>query len=514
MTLFGLFTLSLMFAGSAGAAVSKNQAGLEALRVLRPQDAGRPVVVFGIRHPISGDVADAGPDRSQPIRYVRGTHGGESVVTARGSRLRRRAWLFWEDLVPYTEFAHPSVLLLIDARNGHVLRHQRYEFWPVVNGRKPPFLQGNGYNNGRYRLFDNARPPEPAADPPAHSSQAAAQLPNDCLVQQFDGTDNSFIGDAKAWTQFANDSGFKVTYTTNTLVGMKNALVDAGKRGCTDALIYLGGHGFAATGANLPIGNEKAAESQFGQLITKWRARGTEIFTDTVSAAGLADTLANARSELAKSGKPMDYKIIVQSCFAGRFLQYTRLDALAKFIGGAAGTSEGASGNDNRNKDGWYYCPDPSYYSNNLIKRLRSTPPGTLPDRLIQAAKGLPKGPNGEEPVYWDGKEVQGGGASGKKGGGGTQGVTADACSLSPQPCFVEIEVTGDVPGDTNPNPGFGIVTVTPRFDGCEQCTFGEEGGLVGVFGSNSGGQSGYSLDVIANFAAPTGVLASHDRPR
>jgi hypothetical protein len=424
-TLVGLLSLLVLAPARAGADISKNQAARRALQVLAPQNARHPVVVFGMRHPVSGYVADAGPDSRQPIRYVRGSHGTQSVISATGTRLKRRVWLFWEDLVPYTEFAHPSILLLIDARTGRVQRRQQYEWWPVVNGSKPPFLQGDGYNNPRYRLFSNATPPRPARDLTAHTAQAQPSLPNDCLVQEFDGTDSSFVADAAQWARFASDSGFVPPYKTHTLAGMENALAAAANKGCTDALIYLGGHGFAATGANLDFGDGPLAESQFGQLVTSWKVVesqpllvgsvplplpqiATRILTDTVSAASLADSLTRVNKKLEKSGKHIDYKLIIQSCFAGRFLQYERLDKLTKFIGGAAGATQGASGNLNYDKNGWYFCPDPSYYSKKLIDRLRTTPPGKLPDRLIQAATGLPAGPLGEQPVFWDGTNVVG----------------------------------------------------------------------------------------------------------
>jgi hypothetical protein len=45
-------------------------------------------------------------------------------------RLRRRGWLFWEDLACGANFSHPSVLLVLDDRPGQVIERVNLDMYP------------------------------------------------------------------------------------------------------------------------------------------------------------------------------------------------------------------------------------------------------------------------------------------------------------------------------------------------------------------------------------------------
>jgi hypothetical protein len=236
----------------ACAALTRAQADRTALKLLHPSTAKR-VVVFGLRAPVAAAsyVIDGGPDAAQPARLVHRNGGTETISSASRGRVARAVWLFWEDLRPYTEFEHPSVLLLLDAATGHVVRRSRYEWWPVLNGTKPPFLLNRGYDAAAFRVFSSApRPAAAARDAsampaalsrlrtgPPFARAAAATYPNDCLVEMYDSTDNSFKNDAIALQQFARDSGFLAVAGTRDPVGRAKALDALAAKGCTDAMI-------------------------------------------------------------------------------------------------------------------------------------------------------------------------------------------------------------------------------------------------------------------------------------
>ena len=102
-------------------------------------------------------------------------------------RLGRRTWLFWEDLAPGAMFSHTSVMLLVDDASGRVLR-RRLEWWPLINGRPPPFLMGSKPASRRYVVFSSVKARARAAAAPASARTAQAlqispqNLAHDCLI--------------------------------------------------------------------------------------------------------------------------------------------------------------------------------------------------------------------------------------------------------------------------------------------------------------------------------------------
>jgi hypothetical protein len=146
-----------------------------------------------------------------------------------------------------------------------------------------------------------------------------------------------------------------------------------------------------------------------------------------------APAIANALKSVLARHRSMQFKLIVQSCFAGRFLDFKPLQSLTQFIGASSGPLQPSTGAASLRIDalGWNLCPATSYYTQQLITNLRNTPPYPMPQRLAAAAGKIGTGPNGENPVFWDGHQILSGPATGEgapqqttQGGqGATQGA-------------------------------------------------------------------------------------------
>jgi hypothetical protein len=296
------------------------------------------------------------------------------------------------------------------------VRRQDLEWWPVVNRDKPAFLQGAGYVDSRYRVFSSARAPTlstrattavsggssaglgsgwSSASPVAHVAATG-----ECLIELFDQTEPSFVSDARNLGQFANSSGMPV-FSTRTVEGLKRALGQASGQGCSDAVIYLGGHGSADPRDHVLEGGKPVDERTAPTLWSQWKVTvldqfKVELTNRPIDAAALANALSAARSAAGAAGRQLGFKLIVQSCFSGRFINYAPLRDLTKFMGTSSGPNEFSTG-----------TPDGSTYTKALVRAVEQIPPGgDVAGRLIQAAPGVPAGDK-EHPRWWDGTNVQ-----------------------------------------------------------------------------------------------------------
>ena len=200
-------------------AVSRKRATSVALDALRPQaQRGGQVVVYGLRSRLGKRatvIEAAGKGRTANLKP------------------RRRVWLFWEELDFGAFFEHPSRLLLVDNRTARVLVNRRLSWYPVVDGRIPPFLKPAGYYGSRYVVWGRAGPRRraaPASAPPAWTATApplataaqATALPpgafaNDCVLM---------IGNHGPDPRFKNS--FTALGTTARRVGLRVFFVPPG----------------------------------------------------------------------------------------------------------------------------------------------------------------------------------------------------------------------------------------------------------------------------------------------
>ena len=172
--------LALTGAPVAHAELSGTVATADALRALGVTGSTGPVIVFALPSPVGPGTTvnqdGAGAGQRTRVRYS----GFVPHVLVRLSRrgIGHRAWLFWEDLDPYAEFSHPSVLLLLDARRGRVLLRRSLSWEPLVDGRLPAFLRSAGaYSDPVYRAFAAGIGAASAAAARAGPGTFAAQAP-------------------------------------------------------------------------------------------------------------------------------------------------------------------------------------------------------------------------------------------------------------------------------------------------------------------------------------------------
>ena len=313
-------------------AITRSQANKAALRALKPQRAKGPVVVFGLPKPVAARslVFEAGPGPRTKGRTRR--RGSVVTTTLRDKPLASRAWLFWADHAPNGQFQKPSVLLLVDDRSGRVVRRQPLSWWPLVNARRPAFLKTQkAYNSSKYRVFDSATADAAASwagafqaltqrRPAAQAAQGVTgppKLPNDCLVTIGDRVDPIFAGDFKLAKQVAGLLKIR-EFEATTVADLEKKIAAAvkGPPPCKDIVIFIAGHGSPPTkqkvnGMEVPgsaqptVATAATAKTSDGKAYTQH---------DYLTAARL-------RALIRKYKRTTTFKVIVESCFSGRFLE-------------------------------------------------------------------------------------------------------------------------------------------------------------------------------------------------
>ena len=303
-------------------AISRDRAERIALRELKPgakRLGARPVVaIFGLRRALGprAVVTEGGrPRKAKRLRTRR-------VRTVR--RLGRRAWLFWRDSAYGARFSHRSRLLLVSDRNGKVFRSKRLRWWPLVNGRKPPFLRTQRkYLSKRFRIYSDfkrvassssAARAEPrfgaaAAAPPAPSSSHET-FAADCMLTVV-GDDQRFARDVKAMEGVVQGAGIRTFRLESRRKGeppdasdLRNTITKVvHTHGCKDVLLYLIAHGDEA--GNVFTGER--VEVDKGSDPGKAKVK-----TTTVAIAGNQLTQAIGDQVLDAT-----FKVKVDVCYAG-----------------------------------------------------------------------------------------------------------------------------------------------------------------------------------------------------
>jgi len=348
----------VLIAPSAAVALSRSQADGVALSALTPTHShgGLGVIVYGMPSALPAN------DSVDVFRAL-------SHQTLNRHALGHRTWLFWEDLAPGAMFSHASVLLLVNDASGGVQR-RTLEWWPLINGRPPPFLAGSSPPAKRYVVFSSvpalakrAASPAPAAaaeaarggplawpaQSPLQSSAHAAvtlqitpqNLAHDCMitvgletatlaVQNGGRVENvrPLTSDFQAIRGWAKSVGLN-TYdggdTNETLDAAVTAAIE--QHGCTDVFIFLAGHGTPPPGKHKQ--GLETVQSPGGPAGVLTRAQyvpppgggneGGSADTQLITPADLVGIMAkhDASRPLAERAT---FKIKIDSCFAGRFV--------------------------------------------------------------------------------------------------------------------------------------------------------------------------------------------------
>ena len=314
-TLALLCSLALVAAFPAGAdALTKQRASQIAVKKLRAKKAKQPLVVFGL-------------SKSLPRRTVV-TEAVKRKGTPRGDAraVGRRFWLFWADLRPQAHFMHPSVLLLVDDVSGRVIRRRSLFWWPLVDGKRPPFLRSTAaYHAKRFRVFANvplrrAQSGSAAAWRLGSSAQITGppNVTNDCLIVMADRADPIFRGDLRAIERTAASLRLRRANARHAKqLRRRIKELRAGPPPCTDIVIAITAHGWPKTGSNYPhpAGGGNIPESDSAQVTLK-------------TAKGRAFNF-NARQlrEIMRENSDVTFKLIVDACFSGRWVEELKGEA-------------------------------------------------------------------------------------------------------------------------------------------------------------------------------------------
>jgi hypothetical protein len=314
-----LIALLALLGAAPAHAISRQKANAIALAALKPKAEASPVIVFGL-----------------PKAVRAGQVVSELARPGLLKRPGKAAWLFWEDRNPGAMFQHDSVVLLVDSATGKVVRRKSLVYYPLIDGRPPPYLASSAvYNAARYHVFVSRRPARPAPAPRPRPSTPLAVSPgafaDDCILlvvlTPTNGTEESNeLAGLAAWSGLgaslhvpawvATAAGpleaagplkpppFEGQIDDAGLLANVRALVD--QHACKDVTIYISGHG---AGAPDPPSIQVAVETLSSTSIVG----GDVSETKELTPAGF-DAVVRAVAGKAK------LKWIIDSCHAERML--------------------------------------------------------------------------------------------------------------------------------------------------------------------------------------------------
>jgi hypothetical protein len=300
--------LALAPADAGARGISAKHANRIALARLGRFAHQRKVIVFRSRAPLAAR-----------------TRVGVADPKGRTVRLRHRAWLFWANLVPTADLDHPSVLLLVDADTGRLVKVARLLSWPLVNGRLPAFLRSfKAYRAGANHVLVRGRAAHAAAvSPRARPVARAATAPaaGQCVIvvgapdSEADNWDwGEHVADERTFTRFARDGlGIHAISHAGSLSQLDDRIGLAQRSGCSRITIFMTGEGSPVPGWIDPV-------THVGPY--RGNARPSlKLDKDNHRIYGpdLAVILRDRRAAPPEGVPPPTFTLIVQGCFGGRF---------------------------------------------------------------------------------------------------------------------------------------------------------------------------------------------------
>jgi len=301
----------LVGAGASAGKAPPSSAADAALKALGAKSFKSSIVVYRSAAPLPAGtiVSESGPTRFKG----RGTR----TVAVKSWKLPRPAWLFWADLAPGADFSHPSRLALVDAKTGRAGAVAKLTWRPLVNG-KPAVtrdFQRSRIVYSKLVLPKKTRSAAGLASTRLPTSALAPAFPKerDCMVSIGDYTDerepSNFGDDLELFSKWATRRGLPKR-TAERVAGFEDDIGDLIEKGCNDVILVVAGHGLAAPGTpNVATSPEPTVVLSERQVVKGGKAQ-TKITVITAS---------DIRKIIEKYQRRARFKLIVDSCFSGRF---------------------------------------------------------------------------------------------------------------------------------------------------------------------------------------------------
>jgi hypothetical protein len=293
----------LAAAGPADAAISRAQSIKIMKRAVRGDFVKVEQKVYGRRRPLPrGAVVTQGGIPSKRLSRAKKTDEGLSAKVP-AIELKRPTWFYWHDQNPQAGFQKAGQIILVDAVNGRV-RKMAISWWPVINRKRvfPPGIRA---------------PRAVAATPPAAwSASVVPGLRNDCIVTIGDRTDPYFVNGLARITRMASSIGARMRPARS--VNEIGSTIDAMAREdppCTDVMIYVAGHGWGPPGTDVTTQDgQPVATSPNARITVKSTVGGGASPVVREENLDLADL-----RKIVKDRPTLTFKLIIESCFAGRW---------------------------------------------------------------------------------------------------------------------------------------------------------------------------------------------------
>jgi hypothetical protein len=228
-------------------------------------------------------------------------------------RLRKPAWLFWEDFAHGYLFPHPSWLLLVD-RSGRQVLGRGMSTYPLIDGRAPAFLRSAaGYFGASDAIYNRVAIQRPAAAATAAGlHRYDTERPGLGIITVGPRDDPTFKDDFSGIESAGKDLHINTVKAEGTVDGLKKAIEDQVKAGKYEILLYVGGHGSPAQ-SYYYAGKVKINTTPAPQVdLNDATVNGRPIPGHILKAADLAEIL--------KKYPKVKFDVVVDSCFSGRFI--------------------------------------------------------------------------------------------------------------------------------------------------------------------------------------------------
>lgn len=324
----GALCAALAFVSAPAAALTRTQATAKALAALKPEGvkSRTGVVVYGGEHPVRKGHAVWGETVPR---------GEQPRVTQAVRPLKADAWLFWMDPAWGAKFSHPSTMLLIDDRTGAVARRSTLHYWPLIDGREPPFMTWGRFQ-ARFQVFSNVpggSTGQPlggvGAAPTAALTRAVPgpirvpkdALKGDCIITIGEGSDVKAKADFAAMNKLGKDLADAGT-------GLQHWKASSGKKyddpdgeslagnvrwaindkGCRDVMLFIDGHG------------TKAGDGPPGVYVGRknWQKAGKNEDGSDRWTSDAAMVTAEDLQRILDEFKTATFKLKIDACYSGR----------------------------------------------------------------------------------------------------------------------------------------------------------------------------------------------------